>query len=145
MTGIAMIILGVIFFVVALYTLFVKIPKSRKQIEKRSGKTTGVVKEIHKKTYQTKKRNGAGYRETHTYKADFTFNVGGQEYMIKGVPVFPAPEEGEQVDISYDPDNPQDAHADKFFADPASNKSGGMVLAIVAAVLLILGIVIQII
>lgn len=138
-TGVAFIILGIVFLLVALYTLLIKIPKSRAQVDRRTAKTKGVVKEIHVKTYRTKRKNGLGYHETHTYKADFTYNVGGTEYMIKGVAVTPAPEEGEEVDISYNPDNPADGHADKYFANPYSNKVGGFIFFGLSAVLLIIG------
>jgi hypothetical protein len=139
--GTALVILGVVFLIVALYTLLVKIPKSRAQVERRTGKTTGRVTEIHVKTYRRKKPNKIGYYETKTYKADFSYNVGGTEYFIKGIPVTPAPEEGEEVEISYNPDDPADAHADKYFANPYSNKVGGLILLVLSAVLLILGVI----
>ena len=143
MTGVALIILGVVFLIVALYTLIIKIPKSRAQFERRTGKTRGVVKEVHVKTYETKKSNSAGYRTTHTYKADFSFNVGGTEYMIKGVPVTPAPNEGDEVDISYNPDNPSDAHADKYFASASANKTGGLIILGISVAMILLGVVIN--
>ena len=139
MLGSAFLILGVVFLIVALYTLIIKIPKSRAQVERRTAKTKGTVKEVHVKTYRTKKKNGIGYHETHTYKADFSYNVGGTEYEIKSVPVMPAPDKGEEVDISYNPDNPSDAHADKFFANAYSNKVGGFIILAIAAVLLAIG------
>ena len=143
MLGVALIILGVVFMVVALYTLLIKIPKSRAQTERRTGKTKGIVKEVHVKTYETKKQNSPGYRTTHTYKADFSFNVGGTEYMIKGIPVTPAPNEGDEVDISYNPDNPSDAHADKYFATASANKTGGLIILGVSAAMILLGLVLN--
>ena len=139
--GVALLILGVVFLIVALYTLLVKSPKSRAQVERRTGKTTGRVAEVHVKIHRRKKKSGIGYFETKTYKADFSYNVGGTDYSIKGVPVTPAPGEGEEVEISYNPDDPADAHADKYFANPYSNKVGGLILLVLAAVLLILGVI----
>ncbi len=139
MLGVALIVLGIVFLFVALYTLLIKIPKSRAQDARRIGKTKGRVTEVHVKTYETKRTNGAGYRQTHTYKADFAFNVGGTEYTIKGVPVTPAPNEGEEVDISYNPDNPSDAHADKYFASASANKTGGLIILGLSAAMIALG------
>ena len=139
MLGVALIILGIVFLFVALYTLLIKIPKSRAQTERRTGKTKGRVAEVHVKTYETKKSHGAGYRQTHTYKADFAYNVGGTEYMIKGVPVTPAPNEGDEVDISYNPDNPSDAHADKYFATASANKTGGLIILGISVAMIALG------
>ncbi len=143
MLGVALIVLGVVFLIVGLYTILIKIPKSRAQGERRTGKTKGRVTEVHVKTYETKKANSPGYRETHTYKADFAFNVGGTEYTIKGVPVTPAPNEGDEVDISYNPDDPSDAHADKYFASAEANKTGGLIILGVSVAMILLGVVIN--
>ncbi len=142
MLGVALIIVGIIFLFVALYTLLIKIPKSRAQGNRRTGKTTGRVTDVHEKTYETKRTNGAGYRTTHTYKADFAFNVGGQEYTIKGIPVTPAPNVGDEVDISYNPDDPSDAHADKYFATASANKTGGLAILGLSAAMIFLGVII---
>ncbi len=140
MLGPACLILGIIFLIVALYTLVIKIPKSRAQVERRTGKTVGKVTEVIVKTYETKKQ-GVGYRETKTYKANFSYNVNGTEYTLKGIATMPAPAEGDELDIHYNPENPADAHVDKYFADAAANKSGGLIILGLAGVLILIGII----
>ncbi len=139
-TAAAFLVLGVILLFVALYTLIIKIPKSRAQVARREGKTKGRITEVHVKTYRNKSSSGE-YHETKTYKADFVYDVGGQEYTLKGIVATNVPTEGDEMDISYNPDKPSDAHVDKYFADPAANKQGGLILLGVAAVLLVIGIV----
>ncbi len=141
MLGVACLILGIVFLVVGLYTLVIKIPKSRAQTERRTGKTVGKVTEVIVKTYETKKKNSPGYRETKTYKSNFAYSVNGTEYTIKGIATMPPPAEGDDVDISYNPENPADAHVDKYFADAAANKSGGLIILGISGVLLLIGIV----
>lgn len=139
-TAAAFIVLGIIFLIVALYTLIIKIPKSRAQVERRSGKTHGVVSNVDVRTYRRKSSSGK-YRESKTYKVDLTFNVGGEEYTIKGIPATNVPNQGDAMDVSYNPDKPSDAHIDMYFADPSANKTGGIILLAVAAVLLLIGVI----
>ena len=139
-TGVAFFILGIIFLFVALYTLLVKIPKSRKQVERREGHTKGRITKVHVHTYRRQSSNLKTH-ETKTYKADFVYTVGGQEYTLNGIVATNVPTEGEEMDISYNPDKPSDAHVDKYFADPTANKTGGLILLVIAAVLLLIGIV----
>ncbi len=141
MLGPACLILGIIFLIVALYTILIKIPKSRAQVERRTGKTVGRVTEVIVKTYETKKQNAAGYRETKTYKANFSYNVNGTEYTLKGIATMPAPAEGDELDVHYNPENPADAHVDKYFADAAANKTGGLIILGLAGVLILIGII----
>lgn len=143
MSGIAFLILGVVFLIISLYTFIIAIPKSRKQAERRTGKTTGKISAVHEKVYKRKKSGKVGYYESKMYKIDISYQVNGQNYEIKDIASTTSRNEGEPVTVSYDPENPADAHADEFFAGVVGNKIGGVIMLIVAVVLLLIGVAIQ--
>ncbi|WP_026525455.1 MULTISPECIES: DUF3592 domain-containing protein [unclassified Butyrivibrio] len=139
MTGAAFIILGIVFLCIALYTFVIKLPKSRVQISRRTGKTRGKISNVDVKILKHKKKSGLGYHETKTYRLDVTYNVGGTDYELKKIISMTSKEVGEEVDVSYNPDEPSDAHADEFFAGEVGTKAGGVVMLIIAVVLLLIG------
>ncbi|MCR4789405.1 MAG: DUF3592 domain-containing protein [Lachnospiraceae bacterium] len=143
MTGIAMIIVGIVFLIIALYTFLVSIPKSKAQAARRTSETTGVISNVEEKIYQRKKSGKAGYYESKMYKLDFTYNADGTEYQIKGIASVAKHEQGEEFKVSYDPENPSDAHVNEFFAGAAGNKIGGVIFLIIAVVLILLGFLVK--
>lgn len=143
MVGVALIVLGVVFLFVGGYYFLIKAPKSRAQFERRTGKTKGSISDVIVKEHKTKKKNRTGYYVTHTYKAECRYNVGGVEYKLRNIPCATKPEVGDEVDITYNPDDPQDAHVDQFTADPDTNKKAGLIIMVIAAIMCVIGIVIR--
>lgn len=143
MVGIALIILGIIFVFVGLYYVLIKAPRSRAQFERRTAKTGGTIIDVIVKTHKQKRKNHAGYRTTYTYKVTTSYNVSGMAYTLKNIPAVLAPQVGDSVDISYNPDDPQDAHVDQYTADPDTNKKGGLGILAFSAIMIVLGVIVQ--
>ena len=143
MMGIALLIVGVVFLLISLYTFLIKLPKSRAQASRRTAQTNGVISSVEEKVYQRKKSNKVGYYESKMYKLDFSYTVDGTPYEIKGIASVAKHEEGEEYKVSYNPDDPSDAHVDEFFAGAYGSKIGGVIFIILAAVLIVLGLAIM--
>ncbi|WP_026511042.1 DUF3592 domain-containing protein [Butyrivibrio sp. LC3010] len=143
MVGIALIILGVVFLFAGLYHVFIKTPRTRAQFERRTAKTSGTISDVIVKTHRTKKRNRPGYNETHTYKISCNYTVNGKDYILHNIPAVSQPTVGDGVDISYNPEEPDDAHVDQYTADPDANKKGGLIILGCSVVMIVLGAIIQ--
>ncbi|WP_026492278.1 DUF3592 domain-containing protein [Butyrivibrio sp. XPD2002] len=139
MVGVALIVLGIVFLFVGLYHFLIKAPRSRAQFERRTAKTDGTISDVIVKEHKTKRKHGVGYHVTHTYKVTCTYKVSGMEYTLKNIPAALQPAVGDQLAISYNPDDPQDAHVDQYTADPDTNRKAGLGIMGAAVIMCILG------
>lgn len=143
MVGVALIVLGIIFLFVGLYHVLIKAPRSRAQFERRTGKIEGTISDVIVKKHRNKKKKHAGYYTTYTYKVTCTYKVSGMEYTLKNIPAALPPTVGDPVNISYNPDDPQDAHIDQYTADPDTNRKAGIGITIFAIIMCIIGFVLK--
>lgn len=128
-----LIFLGLLFLVIGIVYFFFQVPKLRRELERRTEQTTAIIsrgKYVHK-------RRGGSY-----YLYDLDYTVSGQDYGLKKVKSHSHFAEGDELSVSFNPDDPSDAHIDKFHTDPETGKKVSYIFLIAGGACLLIGIII---
>ena len=119
-----LIFLGLLFLVIGIVYFFFQVPKLRRELERRTEQTTAIIsrgKYVHK-------RRGGSY-----YLYDLDYTVSGQDYGLKKVKSHSHFAEGDELSVSFNPDDPSDAHIDKFHTRLCSDFTIPFPIAVVSA------------
>ncbi len=132
MLGTVLIAIGAIFLISGLVYLIVKVPKSRREQERRTAEVPGTI--THEREVRRRKKSTKLYY-------DMLYTVNGQQFQLKDVRSMTRHTVGEKVRIAYNPEDPEDAHANELHSSPEETKKSGIVLLIVGAVVAVIGVI----
>lgn len=132
MFGKTLIVNGSIIFIIAFVYMIVNVPKARREQKRRTGEAPGTI---------TNEREVRRRKKSTKLYYDMLYLVNGQQFELKNVRSMTRHTVGEKVRIAYDPDDPEDAHANELHSSAEEMKRSAVGLLTVGAVVAAIGVV----